>query len=322
MIVLGAGALAAALVSVFALSDRIGNPPGADLATISVSVSKMTALSDFPTERLGKDLSLGGVPKALDLGAQMLRAQSNRGSLSPVLSGPPRQQPAPATPATTIGAPTGVTSAPPSRLTGTETSTTTHSSTTTATAPISSAASDGTRASASPSPTEVRRPKFPSNEYRADVENQLRQLMVDDEAPTDLALDVVYVSVTETVDSSGQPVPPAQVAAELKTALEKVDTDADADPLGWTVVVDFKLEGLGNVPLLLMWSIDGIDVPATWSAENLAYRITASTENDGGFAEIWVPDLKMSGNYNVNVELSYESSGLPAAQGHSGLPNS
>ncbi|WP_091470778.1 hypothetical protein [Paenarthrobacter nitroguajacolicus] len=146
--------------------------------------------------------------------------------------------------------------------------------------------------------------------------------MVDDDTPPDLALDFVFVTVTETVDANGQPVPPAQVAAELKTALETVDTDADADPLGWTVVVDLKLEGLSNVPLLLTWSIDGIDVPATWSAENLAYRITASTDNDGGFAEIWVPDLKMSGNYNVNVQLSYESSGLPAAQGHSELPPS
>ena len=121
--------------------------------------------------------------------------------------------------------------------------------------------------------------------------------------------------IIQFVDDTGEPLPPAEVAVELAAALEQVEaapSPEGEDPLGWTIAVRVDLEGLASVPLLLTWSLDGMDVPLTWQAENLAYRVVGATPHDAGVAEIWVPDLKRPGSYNVNIKLSYESSGLVA----------
>jgi hypothetical protein len=121
--------------------------------------------------------------------------------------------------------------------------------------------------------------------------------------------------VIEAVDDAGTQLPPARVAEELAQALEEVEATSGPegeDPHGWTVAVRVDLEGLQNIPLLLTWSLDGLDVPHTWQAENLAYRVVGATPHDAGVAEIWVPDLKRPGTYNVNIKLSYASSGLVA----------
>jgi hypothetical protein len=121
--------------------------------------------------------------------------------------------------------------------------------------------------------------------------------------------------VIEAVDDAGTPLPPAQVAEELARALEDVEATTGPegeDPHGWTVAVRVDLEGLAQIPLLLTWSLDGLDVPETWQAENLAYRVVGATPHDAGVAEIWVPDLKRPGAYNVNIKLSYESNGIVA----------
>jgi hypothetical protein len=92
-------------------------------------------------------------------------------------------------------------------------------------------------------------------------------------------------------------------------------------PNGWILAVQVDLEGLQNVPLLLRWSLDGVDVPQTWQAENLTYRVVGTTPHDSGIADIWVPDLARPGSYNVNVKLSYESSGGIADWQPLQLPN-
>ena len=101
----------------------------------------------------------------------------------------------------------------------------------------------------------------------------------------------------------------------LAGALEEVESSTGPqgkDPQGWTVAVRVDLQGLADVPLLLTWSLDGLDVPLTWQAEKLAYRVVGGTPHDAGVAEIWVPDLRRAGSYNVNIKLSYEATGVIA----------
>jgi hypothetical protein len=116
---------------------------------------------------------------------------------------------------------------------------------------------------------------------------------------------------------AGETLSPHQVAENLRDALSAVESagSESSDPLGWTVAVDLSLEGLDGVPCLLTWSLDGADVPVSWSSSSVAYRVVASTPRDAGSARIWVPDLKAEGTYRVNVTLVRESDGIPIAHG-------
>ena len=100
------------------------------------------------------------------------------------------------------------------------------------------------------------------------------------------------------------------MAKRLAEALSKVearDTAGKKDPLGWVVAVNLDVTGLKGVPLVLTWSLDGLDVPVSWAADNVAYRLTSTTAHDTGSVEIWVPNLKIAGDYNVNLKLARES---------------
>ncbi|MFA4841785.1 MAG: hypothetical protein WC580_08765, partial [Agrococcus sp.] len=124
---------------------------------------------------------------------------------------------------------------------------------------------------------------------------------------------IALITTTETVDPEEGEIDPGEVAVRLAAALERVESTEERNPLGWAVGVQLMLEGYEGVPLLLTWSLDGLDVPVTWSADNVAYRIVATTPRDSGSAELWVPNLSGEGTYNVNVNLWRASDGLPVA---------
>jgi hypothetical protein len=118
-----------------------------------------------------------------------------------------------------------------------------------------------------------------------------------------------------TVDDRGSLVPAPEVATALATALSEVEMtegEQGSDPDGWTLAVRLDLEGLANQPMLLSWSLDGLDIPEAWRNENLAYKITASTAHDAGVAQVWIPNLQRPGPYNVNIRLSFASNGTIA----------
>lgn len=306
-LVIGAGAMAAALVSIFALWDRAGSPPGEDVATItSVTITSRTSLLKFSAQGLGKELNFRPVPHA----AQESRKDSELpvGMLVVATStaDPTRQTP-----------PKRSTSTPPVTPTAkpTWTSTATHS------ASESSLPETATPAPSSSTTSTTRWTHgLPSEEYLDAVRRQ--QLLKD--VRSDVLSMLPIVKPPEAVDEKGNAIPPDQVAAELKKALEAVETDggpSQGDPLGWTVAVGLELKGLPSVPLFLTWSLDGLEVPETWRTENLAYRIVATTQDDTGVAEIWIPDLRKPGVYNVNVRLNYDSNGAIAAFNQLRIPN-
>jgi hypothetical protein len=123
------------------------------------------------------------------------------------------------------------------------------------------------------------------------------------------------LTTSESADDKGDLRPPPEAAAELARALSEVEVsegEQGKDPVGWTLAVRLDLRGLTDSPMLLSWSLDGLDVPETWRAENLAYTVYATTPHDAGIAEIWIPDLVRPGTYNANVRLSFASDGTIA----------
>ena len=116
----------------------------------------------------------------------------------------------------------------------------------------------------------------------------------------------------EELDGDGVGLDSAQIAERLADALRDVEWQGEADqkdPRGWVVAVNLDVSGLKDVPLLLTWSLDGLDVPVNWAATNVAYRLTPTTDHDAGSVEVWVPNLVQPGDYNVNLELARESDG-------------
>jgi hypothetical protein len=119
------------------------------------------------------------------------------------------------------------------------------------------------------------------------------------------------------VDEDGDLLPAEEVAERLADALDEVQaqaaSDGKRDPLGWVVAVNLEAVGLQGEPLLLTWSLDGLDAPESWAAENVARRIIAERHEDAGSVEVWVPKLETQSVYNVNLKLARESDGAVLA---------
>ena len=334
--IIAAGALAAAILGVLNLWDRIFPPPDDDLARIeSIHIIKRTLLSSFAPEGIGKLLPLTPVPEAASAGrihddgglagaGLVQAAPPDRGdvvatpqftgleqfTMRPLPTVRPVPRPTfltftPAPPPTPLPTPTRTTAAPSPTPTGT-------SARTGSPSPTLSTTPAGTL-TFSPDPSMALLRLLPpvTDEYVFDVSNQQAMQNI----PPPAREYSIRSRVFETVNEKGEPVPPEQVAERLAEALQEVEASTGPqgeDPQGWTLAVRVDLQGLAGVPLLLTWSLDGLDVPLTWQAENLAYRVVGSTPHDASVADIWVPDLKRPGSYNVNIKLSYEATGIIA----------
>jgi hypothetical protein len=285
-LVITAGALAVALLAVLNFWDRVFPPNLADVARIeSIERLKMTPLSDFASEALGEDVYLEPAPEAAGtsgIGQRIGMRLSNVIMPSGTTEGPtPIPTPTPTDTRTPTDTPT-----PTPTPTPTDTST--------------------------PSPTKTWVPPVrPTEDYIHDVAEQ----RVFEEFTPAVPQAIPRILPPATVDEKGEPITPKEAADELVDALADVelkDSPTGVDALGWTIAVGLSLEGLANQPLLLTWSLDGVEVPHNWKAQNLAYRIIATTDHDTGTVKIWVPDLKGPGPYNVNVDLVHESDGSNA----------
>ncbi|MEV7473755.1 hypothetical protein AB0N33_08585 [Pseudarthrobacter oxydans] len=333
--IIAAGALAAAILGVLNLWDRIFPPPDEDVARIeSIHIIKRTPLTGFAPEGIGGLLPLTAVPEAASAGqiyddgglaragaADVPRPAGQEAAATPRFTGFEQFTMRPLPTVRPVPRPTFLTFTPaPTPTTPTPTRTTATPS------PTPTGTSTGTD---SPSPTLSTTPagiltvlpepsirllgEVPplTDEYIREMSNHYA---LRDVVPPAVAY-TAHAMVIETIDEKGETVPPAQVALRLAAALQEVESTSGpqgADPQGWSVAVRVDLQGLANVPLLLTWSLDGLDVPDSWQAEKLAYRVVGATPHDAGVAEIWVPDLKRPGSYNVNIKLSYEATGIIA----------
>lgn len=303
-LLLSAGAVAAALASIFGLVNLLIDPQ--DLATVSsVTLKKKMPLADFATEGLGGNITFAEAVPAHQQDEIPDVARLLMSTSIPVLVPETSAQlktPSPSTPDVSQSPTRTSDNVPP---------------TTSASTPVSPSVTATTSPTRSTSSSRVTAEDLPPEDHREEVQKQLERRNV----PPDISSALVFIAPSQAVDAgTGELLPPAQVAEELKKALEELATDETSAPTGWMVGVQIELQGFANDPLLLTWSLDGVDVPETWQAENLAYKISASTQHDKGVAEIWVPELARTGAYQVNVTLTQASSRVAVASGHLVLP--
>ena len=91
-------------------------------------------------------------------------------------------------------------------------------------------------------------------------------------------------------------------------------------PLGELIGVNVELAGLKGQPVYLSWSIFQQSGPShlseKWLGNFVAYRLEATTNDDTGTLEMWIPLPKHHGPYFVQLTLSTSSASL--ASGRSG----
>ena len=91
--------------------------------------------------------------------------------------------------------------------------------------------------------------------------------------------------------------------------------------MGELVSVDLELAGLQGQPVFLSWSIFQKDGQShlfgKWLGNFVAYRLEATTNDDTGTLEMWIPLPKQSGPYFIRLTLT--SGGESLASTNSGL---
>ena len=288
-LIVGLGAVAAALLAVFGLWDRVFPSDTEDAASItSAQVTQQMSLSQFAESASSTEAELGAASSGLPpLGLAVVD----------VTTAPPDSS----APVETTQPTTEPTSEPTPEPTPTDATTSTDTTTPSdTTSPTDSTDSSGSGMGWPPS--------------EGDIGSVASQPVLNEwEAPLKL-VPLLFPTVIdpEDLESGGVGLDSAEIAERLADALRDVEWQGEADekdPRGWVVAVNLDVSGLKDVPLLLTWSLDGLDVPVNWAATNVAYRLTPTTDHDAGSVEVWVPNLVRPGDYNVNLELARESDG-------------
>jgi hypothetical protein len=85
-------------------------------------------------------------------------------------------------------------------------------------------------------------------------------------------------------------------------------TTSERQPLGELLSVDMELAGLQGQPMLLSWSIfqEGgqNQLSRNWLGNFAAYRLEATTNDDSGTLEMWIPLPRQPGPYFVRLTIA------------------
>ena len=85
-------------------------------------------------------------------------------------------------------------------------------------------------------------------------------------------------------------------------------------PLGELISVNLELAGLRGQPVYLSWSIFQQSGPShlseKWLGNFVAYRLEATTNDDTGTLEMWIPLPKHRGPYFIQLTLSTSTASL------------
>ncbi len=83
---------------------------------------------------------------------------------------------------------------------------------------------------------------------------------------------------------------------------------SERQPLGELLSVDMELAGLQGQPMLLSWSIfqEGgqSHMSRNWLGNFAAYRLEATTSDDSGTLEMWIPLPRQPGPYFVRLTIA------------------
>ena len=128
------------------------------------------------------------------------------------------------------------------------------------------------------------------------------------------------------VDPSGGLVPPVVAAIRLIGILGQTQTVSGTpsnnsgtpsnkrDPLGELVSVNMELAGLRGQTVFLSWSIfqEGghTSLFGKWLNNFVAYRLEATTNDDTGSLEMWIPLPKLPGPFFIQLSLTTDGASI------------
>jgi hypothetical protein len=88
-------------------------------------------------------------------------------------------------------------------------------------------------------------------------------------------------------------------------------------PVGELVSVNLELVGLQGQPVLMSWSIfqegSHTNLYGKWLSDFAAYRLEATTNDDTGTLEMWIPLPKLNGPFFIHLSLTTDGVGLASA---------
>jgi len=134
----------------------------------------------------------------------------------------------------------------------------------------------------------------------------------------------LYILHEGATEQNGKNRSPSQAANVVANVLNDTQTvpvpartgsqGARRQPLGELVSVNMELAGLQGQPVFLSWSIfqeSGHNrLFGKWLSNFVAYRLEATTEDDTGTLEMWIPLPKPPGPYFIRVSLSTDGASL------------
>jgi hypothetical protein len=132
---------------------------------------------------------------------------------------------------------------------------------------------------------------------------------------------------TTSMDVNGKEVPPVVAAkrlAELLADTRTINIPGDQkgsgnkrDLLGELVSVNFELAGFRDKPIFLKWWIfqkgSQSHLFGKWVDNFVAYRLEATTDDDTGALQMWIPLPKVLGPYILDLSLTGGGASLASA---------
>jgi hypothetical protein len=121
-------------------------------------------------------------------------------------------------------------------------------------------------------------------------------------------------SMKALAGAGNAPAPRAEAVQHLVNLVKQARTaEADqSEPLGVVVTVDVELTGLRNEPVLLSWSMwqkgGAHRLHGDWLNTNLAYRLTATSNQDTASLDFWIPLPPKPGPYFIRSILTSDGS--------------
>jgi hypothetical protein len=121
-------------------------------------------------------------------------------------------------------------------------------------------------------------------------------------------------------DENGSPVPPEVAAKRIIGVLGHTRTVSEtpnnhnsgsrneSEPLGELISLNMELVGLRGQPVFLSWSIFQTgghnSMFGKWVKNFVAYRLVATTDDDTGSLDMWIPLPKVTGPYFIQLKLT------------------
>jgi hypothetical protein len=132
--------------------------------------------------------------------------------------------------------------------------------------------------------------------------------------------EIAFFVGTAASDGEGNLVPPEVAAKRIIGVLGQTRTVSEipnnrnsgsrngSEPLGELVSLNMELVGLRGQPVFLSWSIfqtgDHNSLFGKWLNNFVAYRLEATTDDDTGSLDMWIPLPKVTGPYVIRLNLT------------------